>query len=60
MDNKPDDFSGEVAGSAVSQSDWRNFMLLAFVGLPISMGVLMVAYGFLVWFSQLLVFGPPA
>lgn len=59
MNNKPDDFSGMAANPNGSQSEWRKFLLLAFVGLPITMGALMIVYGFLVWFSQLLVFGPP-
>lgn len=58
MNNKPDDFSSEAA-IVGSQRDWRNFLLLALVGLPALMGILLVVYGFLVWFSQLLVFGPP-
>ncbi|MCM2295050.1 nitrate reductase [Rhodoferax sp.] len=60
MNNKPDDFSGTTASTLASQSEWRKFLLLACVGLPATMGALMVVYGFLVWFSQLLFFGPPA
>lgn len=44
---------------AKPQHEWRNFLLLMVVGLPASAGVLLVIYGFLVWFSQLLFFGPP-
>jgi nitrate reductase NapE len=60
MNNKPDDFSGTTATPSGPQSEWKKFLLLAFVGLPVTMGALMVVYGFLVWFSQILFFGPPA
>lgn len=60
MNNKPDDFSGTPTAVSGPQSEWKKFLLLAFVGLPAAMGALMVIYGFLVWFSQILFFGPPA
>lgn len=60
MNKTKDEFSVDAAASAASQSDWRNFLLLALVGLPVSMGVVLVIYGYLTWFSQLLIFGPPS
>jgi nitrate reductase NapE len=35
-------------------------LLLAFVGLPITMTLAIAAYGFVVWFLQILFFGPPS
>ena len=42
------------------KGEWPSFLLLAFVGLPITMTLLIAAYGFVVWFLQILVFGPPS
>ena len=42
------------------KKEWPAFLLLAFVGLPVTMTLLIAAYGFVVWFLQLLFFGPPA
>ena len=36
--------------------EWRRFLLLAFVGLPITMVLAIAAYGFVVWFLQILFF----
>ena len=41
-------------------SDWAKFLLLAFVGLPLTMVALIAVYGFIVWFLQILFFGPPS
>ena len=38
--------SNEATGG--SRSDWRNFLLLAFVGLPVVMVGAIAAYGFIV------------
>lgn len=46
-----------VANSA--KSEWKRFLLLAFVILPICALLLICAYGFLVWFGQILWWGPP-
>lgn len=51
--------SAVVASDANPQNEWKRFLLLAFVGLPVVMSGLIVVYGFLVWFSQMLIFGPP-
>ncbi len=51
--------SAAVAPDANPPREWRRFLLLAFVGLPVVMSGLIVIYGFLVWFSQMLIFGPP-
>lgn len=42
------------------KNEWSKFLLLAFVGLPITMTLAIAAYGFLVWFLQILFFGPPS
>lgn len=39
--------------------DWRNFILLSCVGLPVTVVLLLCAYGFTIWFMQLLFWGPP-
>ena len=49
-----------IEATAGSRSDWRNFLLLAFVGLPVVMVGAIAAYGFVVWFLQLAFFGPPS
>lgn len=41
------------------QRDWRNFLLLGFVGLPITAFLAICGYGFIVWFMQLLFLGAP-
>jgi nitrate reductase NapE len=48
---------GEVA--AGRRNDWASFLLLAFVGLPVLMVGAIVVYGFVVWFLQIMVLGPP-
>lgn len=56
--------SGGAAPSAAEGTrpgkEWRKFLLLAFVGLPITMTLAIAAYGFVVWFLQILFFGPPS
>jgi nitrate reductase NapE len=42
------------------KNEWPRFLLLAFVGLPITMTLAIAAYGFVVWFLQILFFGPPS
>ncbi|MBP6562097.1 MAG: hypothetical protein KA214_01335 [Neisseriaceae bacterium] len=42
------------------KSQWRQFLLLAFVGLPVVMLLSLCAYGFVVWFAQMMFFGPPS
>lgn len=39
--------------------EWKKFLLLAFVALPVAAVLLICAYGFLVWFGQILWWGPP-
>jgi nitrate reductase NapE len=48
------------AKAAGRKSEWPKFLLLAFVGLPITMTLAIAAYGFVVWFLQILFFGPPS
>lgn len=42
------------------KNEWPAFLLLAFVGLPLVMTLAIAAYGFAVWFLQILFFGPPS
>lgn len=41
-------------------NEWMSFLLLAFVGLPVVMVGSIVVYGFIVWFLQIMFFGPPS
>lgn len=40
-------------------AEWRRVLLLAFVGLPIVTLLAVCAYGFIIWFMQILFWGPP-
>ncbi len=40
-------------------AEWRRVLLLAFVGLPIMTLLAVCAYGFVIWFMQILFWGPP-
>ncbi|WP_084331529.1 nitrate reductase [Ignatzschineria larvae DSM 13226] len=40
--------------------EWRSFLLLAIIILPILAVCAIGAYGFFIWFMQLLFWGPPA
>ncbi|WP_460551765.1 periplasmic nitrate reductase, NapE protein [Comamonas piscis] len=40
-------------------AEWRRVLLLAFVGLPIMTLLAVCAYGFAIWFMQILFWGPP-
>jgi len=42
------------------RNEWTTFLALAFLGLPIAMMLVISAYGFAVWASQILFFGPPS
>lgn len=46
--------------ASARKSEWPAFLLLAFVGLPLAMTLVIAAYGFVVWFLQILFFGPPS
>lgn len=48
------------AETSTRKSEWPKFLLLAFVGLPVAMTLAIAAYGFVVWFLQILFFGPPS
>ncbi len=50
--------TGEV--TVDDRNEWRSFLLLAFVGLPVVMVGSIVVYGFIVWFLQIMFFGPPS
>lgn len=39
--------------------EWRRALLLAFVGLPVVALLSVCAYGFIIWFMQILFWGPP-
>lgn len=49
--------SSEPAPSAAAE--WRRCLLLAFVGLPVVALLAVCAYGFIIWFMQILFWGPP-
>lgn len=49
-----------VTEATLRKREWPAFLLLAFIGLPVTMVLLIAAYGFLVWFLQILFFGPPS
>ena len=40
-------------------SEWKRFLLMGFIVLPIFTLLLICAYGFVVWFGQELFWGPP-
>ncbi len=40
-------------------SEWKRFLLMGFIVLPIFTLLLICAYGFVVWFGQMLFCGPP-
>ena len=40
-------------------AEWRRALLLAFVGLPVVALLAVCAYGFIIWFMQILCWGPP-
>ncbi|MCL6263747.1 hypothetical protein [Craterilacuibacter sp. RT1T] len=42
-----------------SNSDWKKMLLLAFIGLPVTMAALIALYGFVLWGLQVMFFGPP-
>lgn len=42
------------------RNEWATFLALAFLGLPVAMMLAISAYGFAVWASQILFFGPPS
>ncbi len=46
--------------TAGHRNEWASFLLLAFVALPATMIGAIITYGFVVWFLQILVFGPPS
>lgn len=48
-----------VAAASSAKSEWKKFLLLAFVALPIVALLAICAYGFMVWFGQILWWGPP-
>lgn len=62
MNDKSNDFSGGTTGALAGERkrEWTSFLLLACVGLPLAMGGLIAVYGFVVWFLQIWVFGPPS
>ncbi|NLA51604.1 MAG: hypothetical protein GX860_05680 [Alcaligenaceae bacterium] len=47
----------QPAGKKVSE--WKRFLLMGFIVLPIFTLLLICAYGFVVWFGQMLFWGPP-
>lgn len=55
---------GDMTGSADAGStqrkreEWRSFVFLAVIMVPVLTGLLIASYGFLIWFSQMFL-GPP-
>ncbi len=39
--------------------EWKRFLLLAFIGLPIMAAIMISLYGFAIWFGQIFFWGPP-
>lgn len=48
-----------VVSTSSAKSEWKKFLLLAFVALPLVALLAICAYGFVVWFGQILWWGPP-
>ena len=48
----------ESAPGQRKREEWRSFVFLAIVMAPLLSGLLIAGYGFLIWFTQL-VMGPP-
>ena len=42
-----------------AKGEWKRFFMLGFVGLPIAILLAVCAYGFAIWFMQILFWGPP-
>ncbi|NLB31915.1 MAG: hypothetical protein GX822_09735 [Alcaligenaceae bacterium] len=40
-------------------SEWKRFLLMGFIVLPIFTLLLICAYGFAIWFGQMFFWGPP-
>lgn len=60
MNKQANDNAAQSTQDLVDKREWPSFLLLAFVGLPITMVMLIAAYGFVVWFLQIMLFGPPS
>ncbi len=39
--------------------EWRRFLLLAFIGLPIIAASMIGLYGLVIWLGQIFFWGPP-
>ncbi len=50
----------QSTAAPTARKEWKNFLLLALIGLPIVTLGLICAYGFVVWFGQILFWGPPS
>ena len=46
--------------SSSGGAEWAKFLSLAFVARPVVAFVMICVYGFIVWFGQILFWGPPA
>lgn len=60
MNNPVNEYGAQPGQAAGRKREWSTFLLLAAVGLPVSMVLLIAAYGFVVWFLQIMFFGPPS
>ncbi|PWF21248.1 periplasmic nitrate reductase, NapE protein [Corticimicrobacter populi] len=58
-DRHPAQDTHPVPDTRTGRREWRCFLMLACVGLPLLMVVAIAAYGFVVWMLQIFFFGPP-
>lgn len=49
----------KIKSEPSAKQDWRNFLMLSCIILPVCALLIICAYGFLVWFGQILWWGPP-
>lgn len=49
----------DLQTSTKKVSEWKRFLLMGFITLPIVTLLLICAYGFVVWFGQMFFWGPP-
>ncbi len=50
---------GSLQPSDKKVSEWKRFLLMGFIVLPIFTLLLICAFGFAVWFGQMWIWGPP-
>lgn len=50
--------SADAGSTQRKREEWRSFVFLAVIMVPVLTGLLIASYGFLIWFSQMFL-GPP-